>query len=96
MDPYQVLDVPVGASTDEVRAAFRRHATRHHPDRGGDSEQFIAGQEAYDELMSGRRPNSGALLQFHRRRRAAPTVRSVVATAARRLARRPVPPPRVQ
>jgi len=96
MDPHQVLGVPVGASTDEVRAAFRRHAARHHPDRGGDPEQFIAGQEAYDELMAARRPVTGALLQFHRRRRAAPTVRAAFTTAARRLARRPVPPPRVQ
>jgi molecular chaperone DnaJ len=40
-DPYDVLGVPRGASSDEVKGAFRRLAQRFHPDRnpGDDSAQ---------------------------------------------------------
>ena len=39
-DPYDVLGVARDATTDEVRAAFKRAALRWHPDRhsGGDDE----------------------------------------------------------
>jgi len=33
---YDVLGVSFGATTEEVRAAFRRAARDHHPDAGGD------------------------------------------------------------
>ena len=33
---YEVLGVSFGATTEEVRAAFRRAARDHHPDAGGD------------------------------------------------------------
>jgi hypothetical protein len=32
-DPYEVLGVDVGASHDEIAAAYRHLAARHHPDR---------------------------------------------------------------
>jgi hypothetical protein len=33
LDPYEVLGVEIGASHDEIAAAYRRLAARHHPDR---------------------------------------------------------------
>ena len=39
MDAYKVLDIPVTASREEIRAAYRKLARRWHPDR------FMAGPE---------------------------------------------------
>lgn len=35
IDPYAVLGLPPTASQDEIRAAYRRLARRHHPDTAG-------------------------------------------------------------
>ena len=32
-DPYRVLGLEPGASDDEVKAAYRKLALKHHPDR---------------------------------------------------------------
>lgn len=39
-DPYRVLEVIPEASDAVIQAAFRSHARRSHPDRGGDPEEF--------------------------------------------------------
>lgn len=46
-DPYQTLGVKKNANTEEIKAAFRKLAKEHHPDRGGDSEKFKQINEAY-------------------------------------------------
>lgn len=51
VDPHALLGVAPGASLDEVKAAFRRKALEHHPDRGGDAAAFIAMKRAYDRLV---------------------------------------------
>lgn len=67
---HEVLGVRPGAPGDEVRAAFRRFARRHHPDRGGDPEKFRKGLEAYRRLIGLGAPAGGAAdVVFHRRRR---------------------------
>jgi curved DNA-binding protein CbpA len=39
--PHEVLGVTPNASRDEVRAAFKALAAKHHPDRvGGDTDKF--------------------------------------------------------
>jgi len=52
MNPFLVLDVPVGVSDDEVRAAYqsllRRFPPEHHPD------EFQLIQEAYQSLRTAR------------------------------------------
>lgn len=63
---HDVLGVGAGVAPHEVRAAFRRFARLHHPDRGGDPETFQAGLEAYERLLGLRAPSSGAEVVFHR------------------------------
>jgi curved DNA-binding protein CbpA len=47
-DPYRELGVARAASAAEIKAAHRTLAKRFHPDAsGGDSERFVAVQEAY-------------------------------------------------
>lgn len=36
-NPYEVLELPSNATPDEIRAAFRRLAAKHHPDRNQSS-----------------------------------------------------------
>jgi DnaJ-class molecular chaperone len=47
---YDVLGLNKDASHDEVKKAYRNLARKHHPDKGGDPEQFKKVQEAYDVL----------------------------------------------
>jgi molecular chaperone DnaJ len=49
-DYYDILGVGKGASADEIKKAFRRAATQHHPDRGGDEAKFKELNEAYEVL----------------------------------------------
>ena len=57
-DPYDVLGVPRTASDKEIKAAYRKLAMRHHPDRNpGDREgaerRFKEVSEAYARLSGG-------------------------------------------
>lgn len=45
-DPYEELEISRGASTEEVRAAYRRKARKTHPDKGGDRESFERAKRA--------------------------------------------------
>jgi curved DNA-binding protein len=49
-DHYTTLGVPKTATADEIKRAFRRLASQHHPDKGGDTAKFQAIQAAYDTL----------------------------------------------
>lgn len=50
MDHYSTLGVNKDASLDEIKRAFRRLASQHHPDKGGDTAKFQEIQAAYDVL----------------------------------------------
>ena len=52
---YDSLGVPRDASPDAIRAAYRKKAQAHHPDKGGDVSQFQAIQTAYDVLSDEKR-----------------------------------------
>jgi len=47
---YEVLGLERGASDADVKKAYRKLAMKHHPDKGGDPEQFKKIQAAYDIL----------------------------------------------
>ncbi|MEA5453131.1 J domain-containing protein [Sinomonas sp. JGH33] len=52
---YEVLGVPVTASPQEVKAAYRRAARVHHPDHGGDPAEFRRVTLAYEVLSDPKR-----------------------------------------
>lgn len=49
-DYYQLLGLSKGATSDEIKKAFRRLAHEHHPDKGGDAQRFKDINEAYQVL----------------------------------------------
>lgn len=49
-DYYAALGVAKNASQDEIKKAFRKLASQHHPDKGGDTAKFQEIQAAYDTL----------------------------------------------
>jgi curved DNA-binding protein CbpA len=53
---YEVLGVPKNATDAEIKKAFRKCASKHHPDReGGDAEKMKEAQAAYDCLSDAHR-----------------------------------------
>ena len=49
-DQYATLGVARTASADEIKRAFRKLASQHHPDKGGDTKKFQEIQAAYETL----------------------------------------------
>ena len=54
-NPYQTLGVTQGADANEIKQAYRRLASQHHPDKGGDKVKFQEIQAAYDALTNPQR-----------------------------------------
>lgn len=50
MDYYSVLGVSKTATPDEIKKAYRKLASQHHPDKGGDTATFQNIQIAYETL----------------------------------------------
>jgi DnaJ-class molecular chaperone len=57
MDYYAVLGVSKNATPDEIKKAYRKLASQHHPDKGGDKAKFQEVQSAYETLSD---PNKRA------------------------------------
>ena len=53
MDYYQTLNINKTANQDEIKAAYRKLAHQHHPDKkGGDEKKFKEINEAYQVLSN--------------------------------------------
>lgn len=50
MNYYNILGVSKTASQDEIKKSYRKLASQHHPDKGGDKEKFQEIQAAYAVL----------------------------------------------
>jgi curved DNA-binding protein len=50
MDHYQTLGVAKNATPDDIKKSYRRLASIHHPDKGGDTAMFQQIQAAYETL----------------------------------------------
>ncbi len=53
--PYQILGVSVNATDKEIKDAMRTLAKKHHPDKGGDPQQFSRIQKAYELIIDPQR-----------------------------------------
>jgi DnaJ-class molecular chaperone len=49
-DHYQTLGVERNATPDQIKRAYRRLASQHHPDKGGDKNKFQEIEAAYRTL----------------------------------------------
>ena len=54
MDYYSTLGVARNASPEDLKKAYKKASMQHHPDRGGDSNEFVKIQEAYERIKSER------------------------------------------
>lgn len=54
---YEKLGVPVNASLGQIKKAYRKLALVHHPDKGGDPEQFKNLKAAYEVLKDPKKRN---------------------------------------
>lgn len=52
MDYYSILGVPRNASPEEIKKAYKKKSMQHHPDRGGNQDDFIKVQSAYEVLSN--------------------------------------------
>jgi hypothetical protein len=52
-DPFSTLGIPSSATTDEARAAYRKLASKHHPDKGGNAEKFKEVKAAFESIEAG-------------------------------------------
>ncbi len=48
---YQLLHLQAGVNLDEVRTRYRELAKRYHPDAGGSHADFLALQQAYQQVI---------------------------------------------
>lgn len=49
-DYYSILGVDRNAAADDIKRSYRRLASQHHPDKGGDTARFQEIEEAYRVL----------------------------------------------
>ncbi|GAB1267061.1 DNA-J related domain-containing protein [Aurantivibrio infirmus] len=51
-DALGILELPAGASKEKITVRYRQLIAKHHPDKGGDKEEFIKIRAAYEVLTA--------------------------------------------
>ena len=51
-DGFRILNLPPGATLDQIKARHRVLAKLHHPDRGGEPARFRTIQAAYESILA--------------------------------------------
>jgi curved DNA-binding protein CbpA len=46
-DLYNILEININATSEEIKKAYRKLAMKYHPDKGGDAEMFKKIAHAY-------------------------------------------------
>jgi curved DNA-binding protein len=52
MDYYQILGVSKNADPKQIKQAYKKASMKHHPDRGGNHDEFVKVQQAYETLSN--------------------------------------------
>jgi DnaJ-class molecular chaperone len=52
MDYYSILGIPRNASPEQIKKAYKKASMQHHPDRGGNQDEFVKVQQAYEILSN--------------------------------------------
>ena len=52
---YELLEVKMNASAEELKKAFRKMSKKTHPDKGGTNEEFQETKQAYEVLADPKR-----------------------------------------
>lgn len=72
MTYYDILGVAKEANADEIKRAYRKLASQHHPDKGGDKNKFQEIEQAYRTLSDDSKRqhydmqlNGGGHKEFH-------------------------------
>lgn len=50
-DPWKVLNIKPTKDQDKINRAWRKLASEHHPDKGGDAEKFKRARAAYEQAL---------------------------------------------
>lgn len=50
MNLYEILNISKNASQEEIKQSYKKLILKHHPDKGGNEEEFKKIQEAYEIL----------------------------------------------
>ncbi|MEM2159585.1 MAG: DnaJ domain-containing protein [Candidatus Nitrosotenuis sp.] len=56
MEPHKILGIGKYATPADIKTAFRRLAAVHHPDKGGDENDFKRIRQAYEMMMNSELP----------------------------------------
>jgi len=53
INPYEILGLPIGASVEDCKKAYRKLCIEHHPDNGGNAQLFDNINKAWSMIQSG-------------------------------------------